>query len=125
MRILTEDQCDILLNCNCLLPVDLTSETAKLRSFVYHRDFGIFECGYGSHQLVMAQLHAFWYGYDNYVTMLHQRGLYSTGDLADEFLKSKGTAFRSSISLNVEVYSISNLKDWELAYFGKVREQFS
>ena len=124
MRTLNESQCSILINCGCLLPVDLDAVTSKMRSFVYHRDFGILECGYGAHQLVMAQLHAFWYGYDNYITMLYQRGLYSTGDLADEFLKKKGTAFRSSVSLNVEVYSINNLEDWELAYFGKVREQF-
>ena len=119
--VLSENQYDALCNTGGCDPVPLSAESAKLKSFVYDRAVGVIQCPFGKHPTIMSLLLAWHHGCANGIDVAELLGLQYSSGTADRFLASKGTAFRSSLSEQVEAWQPAHLEEWELAYFGPVR----
>lgn len=121
MKTLTDDQYNKLASF-ADRPIPL-NQGAPDGSYVYDREYGYFNVGWGYHEIVMAFLYAFKNGFDSYVDMANAQNITfnAMSKLADEFIKQPGTCFFSSQCKTPTIWCPSNLNAIErrhLALYG-------
>jgi hypothetical protein len=132
MKTISQEQWYGLCDMGSGKPVPLAQADLS-KSFVYHREYGVFPVNFGAHQQVMALLYAWHHGYAEHgrhaaYEMLHDlreqgkaKPLSDASLLADKFLEEiEGTAFRSSVGKKVNAGKRGNLTVIEKRWFGEI-----
>jgi hypothetical protein len=89
------------------------------RSFIYARDYGVFYCGAGSHQIAMSLLLAFQHGCEDGCDVAEKLGLEYPNATADRWLdETPGAAFLSSVGQKVQTKRSGSLTAIERRLLG-------
>lgn len=116
----TDEQWWKMCDAHMSHPVSLI-EADLSHPFVYDRELGLFYVPFGYHQAAMSLLLAFTINEICVVDAAEKLGLnYSSDEMADRWLESKGRCFKSSISLTVKAGFKGNLSFAELQHFKNV-----